>query len=257
MENISSTIKIRFNTEKEKTDPGLPPWRVLIDGTEYLAENLEINTPVFTTEDNLQNGQKKWHISCHGIPIWHGKNCRIEAPILNGVIWLTGLPCAGKTTLGKELLSIALEHKLKCEYLDGDDIRTLFPSTGFGKNDRDNHIRRVGHMASLLERHNAMVVVSLVSPIRTSRDFARNLCKNFFEVYVSTPIEVCEERDTKGHFKKARNGEIKDFTGIDQAYEEPINPEMKLRSDSAKPRELALQIWNQYLSFMNVRTNKL
>jgi adenylylsulfate kinase len=114
------------------------------------------------------------------------------------------------------------------EYLDGDVIRSVFPNTGFTRPERDAHIRRVGFVASRLERHGVVVVVSLVSPYEESRAFARGLCRRFMEVYVSTPLEVCEARDVKGLYAKARRGEIRSFTGIDDPYEPPVDPELVL-----------------------------
>src|SRR6185295_5202034 len=112
--------------------------------------------------------------------------------------------------------------------LDGDAIREVFPATGFDRAARDAHIRRVGFLASRLERHGVTVVASLVSPYEASRRFVRDLCRRFTEVYVATPLEECERRDIKGLYAKARRGEIKQFTGIDDPYEVPAGPELVL-----------------------------
>jgi adenylylsulfate kinase len=142
------------------------------------------------------------------------------------VVWLTGLSGSGKTTIAREICRELEQRGLDVEYLDGDVIRSVFPNTGFGRADRDAHIRRIGFLASRLERHGVAVVVALVSPYRDSRAFARVLCRNFIEVHVSTPLGVCEARDVKGLYAKARRGEIQQFTGIDDPYEPPIDPEL-------------------------------
>lgn len=154
------------------------------------------------------------------------------------VIWFTGLSGSGKTTIAQELVKELRKRRVKVEYLDGDAIREMFPQTGFAKADRDAHIKRVGYFASRLEANNICVVASFVSPYNEPRQFVRNLCTNFVEVYVSTPLEVCEQRDVKGLYARARRGEIKNFTGLDDPYEAPADPEMtidasKISVDSA------------------------
>jgi len=142
------------------------------------------------------------------------------------VIWLTGLSGSGKTTIAHQVCRELEERGLDVEYLDGDVIRSVFPNTGFGRADRDAHIRRIGFLASRLARHGVAVVVALVSPYRDSRAFARGLCRNFIEVHVSTPLDICEARDVKGLYAKARRGEIRQFTGIDDPYEPPVDAEL-------------------------------
>ena len=144
------------------------------------------------------------------------------------VIWFTGLSGSGKTTVAQQVCKELERLGVAVEYLDGDVIRSVFPNTGFTRPERDAHIRRVGFVASRLERHGVVVVVSLVSPYEESRAFARGLCSRFMEVYVSTPLEVCEARDVKGLYAKARRGEISSFTGIDDPYEPPVDPELVL-----------------------------
>ena len=144
------------------------------------------------------------------------------------VVWFTGLSGSGKTTIARQVC-VGLERLgLRVEYLDGDAIRSVLPNTGFSRVERDAHIRRVAFTASRLEHHGIAVVVSLVSPYVESRAFARDLCRNFVEVYVSTPLEVCEARDVKGLYGKARRGEIPNFTGLDDPYEPPEQPELAL-----------------------------
>jgi len=117
---------------------------------------------------------------------------------------------------------------LPVEELDGDAIRARFPSIGFTRAERDAHIRRVGALASALEQNGVSVVASLISPYEDSRRFVRGLCRNFVEVYVSTPLDVCEQRDVKGLYAKARAGGVSHFTGIDDPYEPPVSPELVL-----------------------------
>ena len=112
------------------------------------------------------------------------------------------------------------------EYLDGDVIREIFPGTGFTRPERDAHIRRVGWLASRLEAHGVIVVASLVSPYVESRSFVRGLCRHFIEIWISTPFEECERRDVKGLYARAKAGEIRNFTGLDDPYEAPVAAEL-------------------------------
>ncbi len=162
------------------------------------------------------------------------------------VIWITGLPASGKTTTGEALVKALKERGQKVEHLDGDIMRKLFPGTGFSREDRDSHIYRVGYLAALLEKHGVCVVASFVSPYREARAFVRGQCKNFIEVYLSTPLEECERRDPKGLYKKARRGEIKQFTGIDDPYEHPENPEIEIDT-SQQSIEETLEIILRFL----------
>ena len=142
------------------------------------------------------------------------------------VIWFTGLSGSGKSTIS-ELVTAELRRRgLKVEHLDGDSVRAIFPNTGFTRPDRDAHIKRVGFLASRLESHGVFVVASLVSPYRDSRDAVRGMCDSFIEVFVDTPLAVCEQRDVKGLYAKARRGEIANFTGISDPYEPPANAEL-------------------------------
>jgi adenylylsulfate kinase len=128
------------------------------------------------------------------------------------VIWFTGLSGSGKSTLSENLYNTLKKKDLKIEHLDGDSIRDIFPKTGFSKEERNRHIRRVGFLASKLENNGITVIASFISPYQETRDFVRNLCSNFVEIHVSTPIEICEQRDIKGLYKKVRNGEIKQLS---------------------------------------------
>jgi adenylylsulfate kinase len=142
------------------------------------------------------------------------------------VVWLTGLSGAGKTTVALHVVDDLRRRGCRVEHLDGDTIREVFPETGFSRAERDAHVRRVGYLASKLESHGVYVVVSLISPYRESRDFVRGLCKQFIEVHVATPLEECERRDVKGLYARARRGELVHFTGVDDPYEPPRQPEL-------------------------------
>ena len=142
------------------------------------------------------------------------------------VVWFTGLSGAGKTTIANQLHKRLQERKDQAVRLDGDDVRSVLKHVGFQKEDRINHVKSVGYLASKLEETGHVVISSLISPYRESRDSVRDMCKNFVEVYVSTPLETCKERDTKGFYKKAEQKQITNFTGIDAPYEAPTNPDI-------------------------------
>jgi adenylylsulfate kinase len=142
------------------------------------------------------------------------------------VIWFTGLSGSGKSTIADGVAQDLTSRGYRVERLDGDSIRNIFPNTGFTRPERDEHIRRVGFLASTLEKNGVFVVASFVSPYEDSRRFVRGLCRNFVEVYVATPLEECERRDTKGLYARARRGEIANFTGISDPYEIPSSPEL-------------------------------
>lgn len=153
-------------------------------------------------------------------------------PVAPMVVWLTGLSGSGKSTIADWACRDLRARGFKVERLDGDAIRDIFPNTGFSRAERDAHIRRVGYLASKLAENGVSVVASLVSPYRDSRDFVRNLCPNFVEVHISTPLAVCEQRDVKGLYAKARRGEIRNFTGIDDPFEPPLTPELVIDTTS-------------------------
>lgn len=147
-------------------------------------------------------------------------------------VWFTGLSGAGKTTISHALAEWLQEQGIKFEVLDGDIVRqNLTKGLGFSKADRDENIRRIGFVAHLLTRNDVLVLVSAISPYREIRDEVRQRIGNFVEVYVNAPLQVCEERDVKGLYQKARAGEIKAFTGIDDPYEPPLHPEVECRTD--------------------------
>jgi 3'(2'),5'-bisphosphate nucleotidase len=144
------------------------------------------------------------------------------------VLWFTGLSGSGKSTIARDVVTALEAEGRRVEYLDGDAIRDIFPATGFTRPERDAHIRRIGWVASRLERHGVTVVASLVSPYEESRRFVRGLCRRFVEVYVSTPFAECARRDVKGLYAKAQAGQIKNFTGLDDPYEAPAAPELTI-----------------------------
>jgi adenylylsulfate kinase len=158
-------------------------------------------------------------------------------------LWFTGLSGAGKTTIA-EIVGPELERRgLAVEYLDGDVVRThLSKGLGFSKEDRDTNIERIGWVASRLTRHGAAVLVSAISPYEETRQKARDLVEEhglFVEVFVATSVEECARRDVKGLYEKAFSGEIKEFTGVSDPYEEPVNPELRIDTEAHEPEESA------------------
>ena len=150
-------------------------------------------------------------------------------PVLKGfTVWFTGLSGSGKSTIAH-----ALDRKLRergvpnVEILDGDVVReNLSKGLGFSKEDRDINIKRIAFVCHLLTRNGVPNIAAAISPYREIRDYARQLIKNFIEVHVAAPLETCIERDVKGLYKKALAGEIKEFTGVSDPYEQPLNPEV-------------------------------
>jgi sulfate adenylyltransferase len=165
-------------------------------------------------------------------------------------IWFTGLPSAGKSTIG-EILRIRLHEKgKKLTVLDGDVVRThLSKGLGFSREDRDANILRIGFVASEIVRHDGVVICAAVSPYKSTRDQVRSMMPegNFIEVFVDTPAAECERRDVKGLYAKARRGEILGFTGIDDPYEAPSNPEILISTTELTPNHAAERIM-QYLT---------
>jgi adenylylsulfate kinase len=159
------------------------------------------------------------------------------------VIWLTGLPGSGKTTVAKGLKKYFKDNKYRIEVLDGDFVRkNLSPDLGFSKEEREQHNKRVIFLSNLLAENGVIVIVSLISPYRKVRDLARSKLKKFVEVFVKCSIEKCIERDPKGLYKKALKGEIKDMTGIQHPYEEPLNPEVIVDTEIEETKESVSKI---------------
>lgn len=162
-------------------------------------------------------------------------------------IWFTGLSASGKSTTAEVLTVLLMEYGRQVTLLDGDVIRThLSKGLGFSKEDRDTNIRRIGFVAAEIVRHGGVVVCAAVSPYRATREDVRNMVgqEHFVEVFVNTPLEICEQRDTKGMYAKARRGEVKGFTGIDDPYESPQSPEITLDTLACTVEENARRIFD-------------
>ena len=184
----------------------------------------------------------KWH---------HGKITKEDrVKLLNqkgATIWVTGLSGSGKSTIAVELEHALIENRHQAYILDGDNIRHgLNKNLGFSPEDRTENIRRIGEVAKLFTEANIITIAAFVSPYREDRDNVRKLLGHgeFVEIYVNCSLEVCETRDTKGLYKKARAGEVKDFTGISAPYEEPLNPELKIDSSKLSVEESTREILN-------------
>ena len=162
-------------------------------------------------------------------------------------IWFTGLPSAGKSTIAEILAIQLMERGRRVTLLDGDVVRThLSKGLGFSREDRDVNIRRLGFVASEIVRHNGTVLCAAVSPFNATRNQVRDMVgpARFVLVYVSTPADVCEGRDVKGFYAKARAGELKNFTGVDDPYEPPPNPDVLIETVSSTPAENAAKVLN-------------
>jgi adenylylsulfate kinase len=147
------------------------------------------------------------------------------------VIWFTGMSSAGKSTLCLHLREKLAGAGYRVEWLDGDEFRRILSTDlVFSRQDRDEQVKRIGHVARWLSAHGAIVLVSAISPYRATRDRLRRTIPKFVEVYVNAPLEICEERDVKGLYKKARAGEISSFTGVDSPYEAPEEAEIECRT---------------------------
>ena len=167
-----------------------------------------------------------------------------EARVVKGVtVWFTGLPSSGKSTIARLIERRFRKWNLKTELLDGDVIRTnLSKGLGFSKEDRDANIKRIGFVCQLLSRNGVIAMASAISPYREVRDYNRRMIGNFVEVYVKASVAACEKRDVKGLYQKARAGEIKGFTGVDDPYEEPLHPEVVCDTENETPEESAEKV---------------
>ncbi len=161
-------------------------------------------------------------------------------------IWFTGLPSSGKSTLA-ELVARELQNcGRNVEVLDGDIVRTnLSKGLGFSKEDRDINIRRIGFVCQLLSRNGVIAISAAISPYKKVREEVREMIGDFVEVFVDCPVEECIHRDVKGLYKKALDGEIKQFTGVSDPYEEPVNPEIRVESHRETPNESLKKILSQ------------
>jgi adenylylsulfate kinase len=182
--------------------------------------------------------------------VWHqGAVTRDDREQLNGhkgcTVWLTGLSGSGKSTIAVDLEKRLCERGIRSYILDGDNIRHgLNKNLGFSPEDRTENIRRIGEVAKLFTDAGTVTLTAFISPYRADRDQVRALMRagDFVEVYVDCPVEVCEQRDVKGLYKKARAGEIKEFTGISAPYEAPNEPELTIRTSQQSVEQSALQI---------------
>ncbi len=169
------------------------------------------------------------------------------------VIWLTGLSGAGKSTIANELIRNFEKNSIPYVLLDGDQIRRVIKETGYDYFSRRKHNLNVAYIASLLEKQGNVVIVTLISPYRDVRNECRAICKNFIEVFVDTPLEECEKRDVKGLYKKARSGEIENFTGISSPYEESHNREITIFTPNETIKSSAELIFNYIKNKKNHR----
>jgi adenylyl-sulfate kinase len=147
-------------------------------------------------------------------------------------LWMTGLPCSGKSTLAEALVPRLRALGRNVELLDGDLVRThLCKGLGFSREDRDTNIRRIGFVCHLLSRNGVIAIGAAISPYKAIRDELREEIGDFVECYVDAPLELCIQRDVKGMYAKALRGEMKGFTGIDDPYEPPDNPELRVQTE--------------------------
>lgn len=171
--------------------------------------------------------------------VWHDHRVtKAERRKLNNhkscVVWFTGLPSSGKSTVAGEVEHQLHKKGIRTYLLDGDNVRHgLNSNLGFSPEDREENIRRIGEVAKLFVDAGMITFVAFISPYKKDRERARHILEGgeFIEIYVKCPVEVCERRDPKGQYQKARNGEIKAFTGISAPYEEPLEPEIVLETD--------------------------
>jgi adenylylsulfate kinase len=158
-------------------------------------------------------------------------------------LWFTGLSGSGKSTIAAAVVDELRRRGHRVELLDGDEVReNLSAGLGFSKADRDANIRRIGWVAALLARNGVVAVTAAISPYRSVRDEVRSKIDSFVEVYVDTPIEVCEQRDVKGLYAKARAGDIPEFTGVSDPYEPPLAPEVRVVTHDRDPGASAAQV---------------
>lgn len=160
-------------------------------------------------------------------------------------VWLTGLPSAGKSTIARALEQRLVEAGRPVEVLDGDVVRThLTKDLGFSREDRRENVLRIGFVASLLSRHSVTVICPVIAPYRADRDEVRALHEgDFVEVYISTPVDVCSDRDVKGLYAKQRAGEMTGLTGVDDPYEPPLAPEVVIPTHELSLDESVELVW--------------
>lgn len=174
------------------------------------------------------------------------------APERGFVLWFTGLPSSGKTTLARAMADKLRDFGIKVELLDGDEVRrSLSPDLGFSKKDREIHAQRVAYLCRLLSRNGIVSIVSLISPYKTSRQQAReHIGEGFVEVWAKCSLEACMERDVKGLYKKALEGKITDMTGVQDPYEDPTGNEITVDTEHSPVEMCAAKIL-RYLAEQN------
>ena len=178
---------------------------------------------------------------------------------LSAVLWFTGLSGSGKSTVANALEDFLHKHSIRTYILDGDNVRHgLCGDLGFSDQDRKENIRRVGEVSKLFVDAGVMVLTSFISPFKEDRAFVRSILhdEEFIEIHVRCPLNVCEQRDVKGLYKKARNGEIKDFTGIDSPYEKPDNAEITIDTSVMSIDDAVSEIINYLVSKQYIRLNR-
>ena len=172
-------------------------------------------------------------------------------------VWFTGLSGAGKTTICKSVHARLLACGYRVEMLDADIVRKeICPDLGFTKVDRDENVRRIGFLAQLLTRNGVIALVAAISPYRAARSEVRNKIGRFLEVHVDAPLHVCEERDPKGLYRRARLGELHGFTGIDDPYESPIVPEIRCATDQHSVNACRDQVISAVLKYLSADQSK-
>lgn len=173
-----------------------------------------------------------------------------------GILWFTGLSGAGKSTLAAELERVLFIEGFQVFLLDGDNVRQgLSADLGFSPEDRVENIRRIGEVAALFAEAGMLVISAFISPYRADRDRIRGIHSRYFnEVYINAPLEVCEARDSKGLYRRARAGQIKDFTGISAPYEAPLAPELVINTADRTVRDCVAQLLDYSLSRFSVRS---
>ncbi len=161
-------------------------------------------------------------------------------------LWFTGLPLSGKTTIADKVYERLQSLDIPIERIDSRDIRELIPNVGYSREERNRHLKRVGHLIQTLQKNSISTVASFVSPYRESRKIIRTMVKNNIVVYVKATPETCRARDYKGVYEKALKGELKNFTGVDDVYEEPQHAEIVIDTETTDPDTAALRIF-QYV----------
>jgi len=171
----------------------------------------------------------------------------LSPPQTASTVWLTGLPSAGKTTIARALVGRLRADGRAAELLDGDELRAeLAPDLGFSRADRLENVRRIGVVADLLSRNGVIAVCAVISPYREARDEVRaRHGDRFLEVWVTTPVEVCAARDVKGLYARQRAGEISGLTGVDDPYEPPLRPDVRLEAHRVSVEEAVEQLWQR------------